>query len=119
MPAEIHREGDSKEVLSAFPSDVKKNFGYNLRRLQNGLQPVCDVRSLPSIGKGVYELKDADERAWYRVMLPVKDRQCHLRPSLLREGKPKNWPARHQHCTRATESGSTTDTGGKHEKRRE
>ena len=52
MPAEIHWEGDSKEVLSAFPSAVKKNFGYNLRRLQNGLQPVCDTRSLPSIGKG-------------------------------------------------------------------
>jgi phage-related protein len=68
MPAEIHWEGDSKEVLSAFPSDVKMNFGYNLRRLQNGLQPVCDTRSLPSIGKGVYELKDADERTWYRVM---------------------------------------------------
>jgi phage-related protein len=68
MSAEIHWEGDSKEVLSAFPSDVKKNFGYNLRRLQNGLQPVCDIRSLPSIGKGVYELKDADERTWYRVM---------------------------------------------------
>ena len=68
MPAEIHWEGDSKEVLSAFPSDVKKNFGYNLRRLQNGLPPVCDTRSLPSIGKGVYELKDADKRTWYRVM---------------------------------------------------
>jgi phage-related protein len=26
------------------------------------------TRSLPSISKGVYELKDADERAWYRVM---------------------------------------------------
>ena len=68
MPAEIHWEGGSKEALSAFPSDVKKNFGYNLRRLQNGLLPVCDTRSLSSIGRGVYELKDVDERTWYRVV---------------------------------------------------
>ena len=66
-------------MLSAFPSDVKKNFGYNLRRLQNGLLPVCDTRSLSSIGKGVYELKDADERTWYRVVyLSMIDDVIHV-----------------------------------------
>lgn len=67
-PAEIHWEGDSREILTGFPPDVKKTFGYNLRRLQNGLLPVCDSRPLPSIGKGLYELKDTDERTWYRVI---------------------------------------------------
>lgn len=73
-PAEIHWEGDSKEVLSAFPSGVKSNLGYSLRRLQNGERPVCDSRSMPSIGKSVWELKESDERAWYRVIYLAKVR---------------------------------------------
>ena len=48
--------------------DVKLTLGYSLRRLQNGLLPVCDARSMPSIGAGVWELKEADERTWYRVL---------------------------------------------------
>ncbi len=27
-----------------------------------------DVRPMPSIGRGVFELKDADESAWYRMI---------------------------------------------------
>jgi len=71
-PAEIHWEGDSKEVLSGFPKDVKLSFGYSLRRLQNGEFPACETRSMASIGKGVWELKESDERAWYRVMYLTK-----------------------------------------------
>jgi phage-related protein len=67
-PAEIHWEGDSKEVLSGFPADVKLTLGYSLRRLQSGELPACETRSLPSIRKGVWELKESDERAWYRVI---------------------------------------------------
>ena len=71
-PAEIHWEGDSKEVLSGFPRDVKLSLGYSLRRLQNGEFPACETRSMASIGKGVWELKESDERAWYRVMYLTK-----------------------------------------------
>lgn len=67
-PADIHWEGDSKEILSGFPRDVKLSLGYSLRRLQNGESPTCDVRSMSSIGKGVWELKESDERTWYRVV---------------------------------------------------
>jgi phage-related protein len=67
-PAEIHWEGDSKEILSMFPQEVKLSLGYSLRRLQNGEFPACETRSMPSIGKGVWELKEADERTWYRVV---------------------------------------------------
>lgn len=62
-----HWEGDSKEVLSGFPVDVKKNLGFNLRLLQQGLKPI-DFRPLQSIGPGVFELRDEDERTWYRVV---------------------------------------------------
>jgi phage-related protein len=60
-------EGDSREVLSAFPEGVKQNLGFELWQLQQGARPK-DYRPLPSIGTGVFELRDQDERAWYRVV---------------------------------------------------
>jgi phage-related protein len=72
-PAEIPRnaavtwEGDSREVLQSFPEDVRQNFGFELWQLQQGERP-SNYRPLPSIGTGVFELRDQDERAWYRVV---------------------------------------------------
>ncbi len=66
--AELHFEGDSLEVLSAFPVAVRRNLGFSLRELQAGKQPACQTRSMSSIGPGVFELKEADERAWYRAI---------------------------------------------------
>ena len=66
--AELHFEGDSLEVLSSFPDDVKRSLGFSLRQLQVGREPTSQTRSMSSIGAGVYELKEADERAWYRVV---------------------------------------------------
>lgn len=60
-------EGDSRDVLKAFPEDVKQNFGFELWQLQQGERP-RDYRPLPSIGTGVFELRDQDQRAWYRVV---------------------------------------------------
>jgi len=58
-------EGDSKEVLSWFPDAAKSNLGFDLRLLQQGQQP-RDYRPMSSIGPGIFELRDQDERAWYR-----------------------------------------------------
>ena len=66
--AQINWVGDAKEVLSAFPQAIKGVFGYSLRRLQKGLLPDCDARRMESVGKGVWELKTADERTWYRMI---------------------------------------------------
>jgi phage-related protein len=65
---EIAWEGDSKDILSGFPAEVKSTFGFSLRRLQNGELPRCGVRPMASVGKGVWELKTDDDRTWYRVM---------------------------------------------------
>jgi phage-related protein len=35
--------------------------------LQRGERP-SDYRPLPSLGSGVFELRDQDERSWYRVV---------------------------------------------------
>jgi phage-related protein len=60
-------EGDSKEVISLFPDLAKYNLGFDLRLLQQGQQPT-DYRPMRSIGPGVFELRDQDQRAWYRVV---------------------------------------------------
>src|SRR5258708_2049590 len=65
--AVIAWEGDSKEVLSSFPDGAKYNLGFELRLLQQGRQP-SDYRPMSSIGPGVFELREQDERAWYRVI---------------------------------------------------
>jgi phage-related protein len=60
-------EGDSRKVLRAFPEGVKQNLGFELWQLQQGARPKY-YRPLPSIGTGVFEVRDQDERAWYRVV---------------------------------------------------
>lgn len=67
IDAVISWEGDSKEVISSFPDVPKSNLGFGLRLLQKGQQP-RDYRPMGSIGPGVFELRDQDERAWYRVI---------------------------------------------------
>ena len=66
--AQLSWVGDAKEVLSAFPQEIKIVLGYSLRRLQKGLLPDCGARRMESIGKGVWELKTSDERTWYRLI---------------------------------------------------
>ncbi len=65
--AAVAWEGDSKAVLQSFPQDVRQNFGFELWQLQQGERP-RDYRPLSSIGTGVFELRDQDARAWYRVI---------------------------------------------------
>ena len=65
--ATIAWEGDSREVLQSFPDGVRQNLGFQLWQMQQGERP-ADYRPLPSIGSGVFELRDQDERAWYRVV---------------------------------------------------
>jgi phage-related protein len=70
--AAIHWEGDSREVLGGFPEEVRGSLGFALYELQLGRLPSVTTRRLESIGVGVYELKKADERTWYRVIYLAK-----------------------------------------------
>jgi phage-related protein len=65
--ANIAWEGDSLDVISGFPDEVKQNLGFQLRQLQKGEQP-SDYRPMQSAGPGVFELRDQDAGTWYRVM---------------------------------------------------
>jgi phage-related protein len=70
---EVVWEGDSLDVIRRFPDPVKQDLGAELRRLQEGDRPLHS-RPMPSIGIRVYELKEQDERAWYRVIYLAKIR---------------------------------------------
>src|SRR6476661_7257533 len=65
-PAKLAWLGDSQDVLRRFPKDVRKDLGYALRQVQLGQMPL-DSKPMKTVGPGVYELRDQDERAWYRV----------------------------------------------------
>jgi len=66
--AELHFEGNSLEVLSRFPDEIKRRLGFSLRQLQIGRLPTSPTRGMTSIGAGVFELKEADERTRVIIM---------------------------------------------------
>ena len=66
--AEVHWEGDSKEVLHGWPKDIRVDFGHAINEMQEGRSATLEVRPMPSVGKGVFELKTDDETTWYRLM---------------------------------------------------
>ena len=66
--AAISWEGNSLEVLKQWPREIQRDFGMALRNLQQGERPDLAARPMQSIGQGVFELKAADEAAWYRVI---------------------------------------------------
>ncbi len=43
--------GDSLKRLREFPEDVKQDLGYQLDKVQRGLQP-DDFKPMPTIGRG-------------------------------------------------------------------
>jgi len=60
-------QGDSRRALQGFPDGVKSDLGYALYQLQLGQAPP-DQKPVQAIGPGVYELRESDARAWYRVL---------------------------------------------------
>lgn len=55
--------GRSLEVIRDFPEDVKREAGYQLDRVQRGLDPV-DWKPMSSIGQGVREIRIQEEGQW-------------------------------------------------------
>jgi phage-related protein len=60
-------EGDCLEVVRTFPKPIREDLGADIRRLQVGVKPISS-RPMTSIGKRVYELRQMDDRGWYRVI---------------------------------------------------
>src|SRR6202012_5978699 len=50
------------------PTRLSVPSGSRCDNFKSGGQPTSPTRSMSSIGQGVYELKESDERAWYRAI---------------------------------------------------
>lgn len=59
--------GSSLEELRGFPQDARHDAGYQIEKLQRGEQP-DDFKTMPSIGKGVEEIRIREESGAYRVI---------------------------------------------------
>ena len=62
--------GRSLEALRGFPAVAKRDAGYQLDRVQHGLEPT-DWKPMPSIGPGVREIRIKHE-GQYRVIYVAK-----------------------------------------------
>ena len=63
--------GDSLSRLREFDTDAKQDVGYQLHKVQRGEQP-DDFKPMPSIGKGVEEIRVWDESGTYRVIYTAR-----------------------------------------------
>ena len=63
--------GDSLKTLRDFPEDARQNAGYQLEKVQNG-RPPDDFKPMPTIGKGVEEIRIRDESGAYRVIYTAR-----------------------------------------------
>lgn len=63
--------GDSLKSLRDFPSDARQDAGRQLDKLQRG-KPPDDFKPMPSIGKGVEEIRIWDDAGTFRVVYTAR-----------------------------------------------
>jgi phage-related protein len=64
-------QGDSLQCIRDFPEDAKQDAGYQLDKVQRGEQP-DDFKPMPSVGKGVEEIRIWDESGTFRVIYTAR-----------------------------------------------
>ena len=63
--------GDSRNCLREFGVNAKQDAGFQLDKVQRGEKP-DDYKPMPSIGKGVEEIRVWDESGTYRVIYTAR-----------------------------------------------
>ena len=63
--------GDSLDTLRVFPESAKREAGYQINKVQHGLEP-DDWKPMSSIGSGVKEIRIWDEAGTFRVVYVAK-----------------------------------------------
>jgi phage-related protein len=64
---ELKFKGSSLKDLREFPKDARREAGYQLDRVQNGMEPE-DFKPLSVVGRGVYEIRIRDDAGIFRVL---------------------------------------------------
>lgn len=67
----IQFRGTALSDLRSFPIGAKREAGYQLDRVQNGLDP-ADWKPMKTIGPGVREIRLRDEGGAFRVIYVAK-----------------------------------------------
>lgn len=67
----VEFRGDSLDSLREFPKQARRQAGFQLDRVQRGLEPF-DWKPMPSVGSGVREIRVRDESGAYRVLYVAK-----------------------------------------------
>ncbi|NNM59905.1 MAG: type II toxin-antitoxin system RelE/ParE family toxin [Legionellales bacterium] len=62
--------GTTHQDIKCYPSEAKQDIGYNLDRVQRGLEP-CDWKPMNSVGLGVKEIRIHSDNE-YRVLYVAK-----------------------------------------------
>ncbi len=63
--------GRSLENIKSFPHEAKREVGYQLDKVQNGLSP-NDWKPMKNVGAGVNEIRVKDAGGIYRVIYVAK-----------------------------------------------
>ncbi len=63
--------GNSLKCLREFPCDAMRDSGRQIDRVQRGLQ-LADCKPMPTIGKGVEEIRIWDEAGTFRVIYTAR-----------------------------------------------
>jgi len=80
----IEFRGDSLDCLREFPKPARREAGFQLDRVQRGLEPF-DWKPMTAVGAGVREIRIRDESGSVPRALRREARGCSVRPSLLPE----------------------------------
>jgi phage-related protein len=69
----IHLYGPARDIIHAWPLEVKKELGSVLTRLQKGESiGMPDVRPMPEISPQVLEIRIFDRSGSYRVLYAIR-----------------------------------------------
>lgn len=63
--------GSALDDLRAFPNSARREAGYQLDKVQNGLPP-ADWKPMPTVGQGVQEIRIRDNSGAFRVIYVAK-----------------------------------------------
>lgn len=59
--------GDSLDIIRTFPEQMRRQAGFELRRVQHGLDP-SDWKPMNIIGVGVREIRVRDSNGAFRIL---------------------------------------------------
>jgi phage-related protein len=85
--------GSSKGDLIAFPDEVRREIGYQLEHVQEGIDP-DDWKPMPTVGAGVREIRVRELSGAFRCIHLGRAARGNLRLALFPKEDPENSSAR-------------------------